>query len=339
MIVASEDHPDVVAVVTTLGSNVDRLRACLDSIRATSFDGRLAIVVLWNDPRRPVVDLGLVTVLESELNPGFPASLNLARSATTSPYLWIIQDDMTVDTNCLRRLMERITAEDRPAIVSPVMINEQGLVTATSRGGLVGDGAVMDHWYPFTDIAPEEIDRTHELNWVSSSGALIDADAFDAVGGMDASFFPLLWGDVDLGYRLTQTGRSVVLEPTAQIIHERHGSTPSLLLHFTLERNQERFRRKHQDGGISSPSTASRDLNSVIAREASLFVIDFASYAESERVQLLHRVDGLTGEITRMQDEIATLQAANESIMNSRSMRVTKPLRSFGAMVRRIRQR
>ena len=58
MIVSLANDPDIVAVVPTLAGNLPRLRACIDSVCASEIEERLAIVVVWNDPRVERVDLG-----------------------------------------------------------------------------------------------------------------------------------------------------------------------------------------------------------------------------------------------------------------------------------------
>ena len=99
MIVALDDTPDVVAVVPTLAGNLPRLRRCIDSVCAYEVSERLAIVIVWNDPRVECVELGPVTTLEPGLNLGLPGGMNFARASITAPRMWIVQDDMTVAPN------------------------------------------------------------------------------------------------------------------------------------------------------------------------------------------------------------------------------------------------
>lgn len=313
MIVSLESGPDVVAVIPTLGRELERLLACLESIHRSKFDGRLAIIVIWNDPRRPVPDLGEVTVLEPGMNLGFPVALNVARNRVNAPYLWIVQDDQTVEVGCLQLLSDRIQAADRPAIVRPIVINDAGRVPATSCGGILRDGGARNEPYPSSDITPNEIDNGVRLDWVTLSGALVRCEAWDEVGGMDPMFFPLQWSDIDLGYRMTKIGSSVVLEPQAKVTHQRFGSTPTLFRHFLSERNQSYFLEKHRSGAPSDSKTTVETpaVTELIAREASLLLLDFASYAEKEMHQL----------------------------KNGPMMRLTRPLRSLVARVRGLRQR
>jgi GT2 family glycosyltransferase len=360
MIVSLENDPDVVAVVPTLAGNMPRLRSCIDSVCASEVERRLAVVVVWNDPRVEPIDLGPVTILEPGLNLGLPGGMNFARESITASRLWIIQDDMTVPSNCLHSLMERQDRADNPAIVSPIIVNEQGVVPARSRAGTVRSDGVLDQWYPFEDLAPAALDPEVHLDWVSLSGALVRCDAWDAVGGMDPAFYPLMHSDVDFGYRVTRKAMTVVLEPSAVISHQRNGSTPSLFARFLHERNAERFETKHRPNGSAETETTSASIIETVSREASVIVVDFAQYAE-------RYIDGTRDMISALEASVAEhyqhfLNAQNQAqqsdvelercrkaldeavlfnqrLMASRSMRVTKPLRVLGALVRKMRQR
>ena len=363
MIVALEDNPDVVAVVPTLAGNLPRLRACINSVCASEIDGRLAIVVVWNDPRVERVDIGPATILEPGLNLGLPGGMNFARDSVTASSLWIIQDDMTVPPTCLRALMERQDRSDHPAIVSPVVLNEQGIIPAKSRAGTVKPDGILDRWYPFEDVAPEALDLEVHLDWVSLSGALVRCDAWDAVGGMDPAFYPLMHSDVDFGYRVTRKGMTVVLESNAVIAHERNGSTPSLFARFLFERNAERFETKHGVVRSSEPEKTSESTTEIVSREASVMVVDFAQYAERYIGGTRDMISALEQSVAEHYQHFLNIQSqavalevqvherdleneqcqmdsqdAISRLMASRSMRITRPLRFLGSLARKIRR-
>jgi GT2 family glycosyltransferase len=363
MIVSLENDPDVVAVIPTLAGNMPRLRACIDSVCASEIEGRLAIVIVWNDPRVERVDLGPVTIFEPGLNLGFPGGINFARESITAPRLWIIQDDMTVSSDCLTALIERQERSDNPAIVSPVILNEQGLVPAKSRAGTVRPDGVPDQWYPFEDLVPEAFDPEFRLDWVSLSGALVRCDAWDAVGGMDPAFFPLLYSDVDFGYRVTRNGMIAVLEPSAIISHQRNGSTPSLLGRFLFERNGKRFQTKHQPNRDLETDYKSVPISEIVGREASQIIIDFAQYSERHIDGMTDMISALEASIAEQHQHILNVQSRAEALeaqvherdreieqcrldsqdaisrlMASHSMRVTRPLRFLGSVARKIRR-
>lgn len=53
-------------------------------------------------------------------------------------------------------------------------------------------------------------------------------EALDAVGGLDAGFFPAWFEDVDLARRLARAGRRLAAWPAARFVHAGGGSLPAL---------------------------------------------------------------------------------------------------------------
>ena len=331
MLVALADAPDVVAVVPTLGGNVPRLLGCLESVAASEFSGRLAVLVVWNDPRRDPPDLGVVTILEPGLNLGFPGALNHARSRIAADFLWVMQDDVLVDPDCLRLLWDAMVGNGALGVVSPVTVNDQGLVPAQSRAGVLDADGGMAYWFPIADTERGELDTTHPLDWVASSAALVRTAAWDAVGGFDHAFFPLLWSDVDFGYRLGRAGFRSVLEPAARIAHEINGSTPGVLHRYLAQVQPERFRRKNFLGeALPAELSADPGLVAGIAQAASLGMLDLASFATALEQES-------RAEIERLAREAAELWAELGRVRATASWRVTAPLRAAKRLARRRR--
>lgn len=347
MIVGLDDAPDVVAVVPTLGGALPRLQACLDSLAASDFTGRLAVVVVWNDPRRPLPSLpppGRMTVLEPGLNLGFPGALNHARSRVHADFLWVLQDDVVVGPECLARLRERMAADDRPAVVSPVTVTAQGVIPARSRGGVLDADGGMAYWYPTEDTAPADLDVDHRLDWVASSGTLARLTAWDAVGGFDPAFFPLQWSDVDFGYRLGRVGFRSVLEPAARIRHEVGGSTPGVMAQYLGHTQPARFRRKNfmDEQALPDDLVADPLLVARVAQSASLGFVDLATFAASLLRDRDHEIGVLRanaaerdGQLVAQHDQRAAFDGELARMRSTWSWRLTAPLRRIRRFSRR----
>lgn len=362
MIAALDDTPDVVAVVPTLGGAVQRLRTCLDSVLASRTGARLAVVVVWNDPRRDVpADLpGPVTVLEPGLNLGFPGGLAHARTAAArrapgASRIWLVQDDVTVEPGCLDRLLDRLldrrTANDTPGVVAPVAVDDRGLVRARTRGGVLDAAGGMDHWFPLEDVAPEDLDTGYRLDYVASSGALVDLAAWDAVGGFDAAYYPLLWSDVDFCFRAGRAGFGAVLEPSAKIRHTGNASTPGLLSQHVANANAERFRRVFagEPPPVTTPVTAEPTLVAAVAQVAGSAVVDVAALGTrlirerdevvaalaAQRDDLAAQRDDLAAQRDALAPEVERLRAELDATRATVSWRVTAPLRAVRRRGRR----
>lgn len=310
------DEPDVVAVVPTLGASEERLRRCLESVEVVRDEGLATTVVVWNDPQRAVPRLDDVVVLEPGCNLGFAGSIAHARRRTSARYLWLVQDDMRVERGCLRALRDRLDSEPDIAVAAPVTVDDEGYVRRYSRGGVIAPDHTMDHWFPTDRVQASDIDTTHRLDWVASSGSLVRVEAYDAVGGMDPAFFPVLWSDVDLGYRLTRAGHRVVLVPEAVARHDGNASSTAFLRDAVAPRNAERFRAKASGEVERISIDVDRDIADAVLRAATSGFIALGVHGQS-------REDRWRRDMERLR--------------SSWSMRITAPLRIIDGIVRRTR--
>lgn len=344
---------DVVAVVPTLGGNERRLRRCLESIESVRDEGLASIVVVWNDPRRAVPELGDVEVLRPGCNLGFAGSIAHARRRTSARFLWLVQDDMQVERGCLRVLRERLVADAEIAIAAPVTVDDEGWVRASSRGGVIAPDLSMDHWFPFDRVRPADFDTDHRLDWVASSGSLVRVDALDAVGGIDPAFFPVLWGDVDLGHRLTVAGHRVVVVPGAIARHDGNGSSTEFLRDAVGPVNAERFRAKVSGRAEPVVIDVDRDIADAVLAVAANGYVDLASRGQAREDRWRDEVATLRSELDAARAERHAVELENDRLRidrdeareelarlrRSRSMRITAPIRAVGRSVRSLRDR
>ncbi|MBA2560628.1 MAG: glycosyltransferase [Propionibacteriales bacterium] len=334
------ERPEVVAVVPTLGGDLERLKASLQAALASDFEGRLTVVVVWNDPRRPVPELPGVEVLQPGLNLGFAGALHHARSRADAEFLWALQDDVRPEPDCLRRILGRLSAADQPAVVSPVMLNAAGLVPARSRGGVLGPDGAMDHWFPEADTRPEDLDLDHRLDFVASSGMLTRLAVWDDVGGFDPDFYPVSWSDVDFCHRVRSAGHRLALVPAAHIAHDRNASTPGLFGQFLATANQQRFRSKHLDGSAPAALDLDADLAQRVARSASLVLVDFVGHATTAHrtaIGWAEQIEStLRAELAVRNGRIADLECELVTEVRDRDRRISALRRKLGAQDRRI---
>lgn len=267
---------------------------------------------------------------------------------------------MWVESGCLRVLRERLDTDASIAIAAPANVDEEGFVPALSRGGVVSPDRTMDHWFPAERVRPSGLDTSHRLDWVASSGALVRVAALDEVGGADPAYFPVLWGDVDLGHRLTGAGHRVVVVPEAIARHRWHGSTTSFLRDVVAPVNAERFRTKGSGVEPVPSIDVDRDIVDAILPVATGGFVDLAGAGQRADDEWRRVVDHLRAdldelhvvldrlradaqaqrvEFDRMRDERDRTVAEIADLRTSRSMRITAPLRATTRVLGRLRDR
>jgi hypothetical protein len=101
-----------------------------------------------------------ITVRQTHLKTGWSGGIGYSRAQFDAPFFWRIQDDLTVSPTCPRRLWTRFADEPKLAALTPLALTEDGLVTKSSCGGVLGPDGTMESWYP---PDPMELDDPDHL--------------------------------------------------------------------------------------------------------------------------------------------------------------------------------
>jgi GT2 family glycosyltransferase len=134
-----------------------------------------------------------VFILRSLTNNGFARGMNLLSSQGRGEFVFLLNPDAELETNCLERLAKRMEADDRIAICE---------ARQTPR----------EH--------PKAFDpQTGETTWCSGAAALIRRRAFDEVGVFDERLFFMYCEDVDLSWRLWLSGWKCIYVRDAVVRH------------------------------------------------------------------------------------------------------------------------
>lgn len=348
MLVDLDGDPDVAALIPTMGRHPDRLAACLRSLESQRSDLRIAIVCILNSseselPALPAPLPATVTIERPGINLGWSGALSFGRSRTKAPLLWLVQDDMVVDDECLSELVAVLN--DRPdlAMVAPIVVHD-GVVPAGSCGGVLSEGIDtadfgMDHWLPAEDVPISELDLDDltELDYVPSRGTLIRAGVWDAVGGMDPAYYPVQWADVDLCTAVRRAGYDFSLVRKATVEHAGMGSTPGYFAVFLGQLHRVRFAEKWFGGGVPvsiiDPGVAT-DLVGTVAVQATTKLSLLAAHVDQE----LKAAAAARAESARLRVELVRANEQLSGVLWSRSWRATAPLRRLGGAVRSVQR-
>ena len=218
------DTPRVIAVIPSLGKNLNRLNAAIESIRKNSHLPNLKIILIDNSQDGTLLDSNLVDeVIWTGLNLGWVGSLEYIRRYYEFDFLWTIQDDMTISNDVLGILLKEFDKDSKLGVASPVLIRD-GLIPARTRGGIFTDKYEVK-WIniPEHDMHPKLFNQNYDLCFVSGSGALWSKKALDDISGFDLNLYPLVHVDVDACFRLIENQWKIKLIVDAHVAHEIRG--------------------------------------------------------------------------------------------------------------------
>ncbi|MFN8591508.1 MAG: glycosyltransferase [Thermomicrobiales bacterium] len=224
-----DELPAVTAVIPT-GGKLDLLRPCLEDLLERTDYPPLDILLVDNSRGENVANLvgelapnypNVRRIVDDRKPFNFPALNNDAVRQVTTPYVLMLNDDVSViDPGWLRAMVEQA---QRPgvAIVGPKLlypddtIQHAGVILGPFGGSVHVFKRLPGHNPGFLDLP----DAVRNFSAVTFACALIDRKVYEEIGGMDATLFPVAFNDTDFCLRVREAGYDVVYTPHACLYH------------------------------------------------------------------------------------------------------------------------
>ncbi|MCX6976168.1 MAG: glycosyltransferase family 2 protein, partial [Verrucomicrobia bacterium] len=249
--------PLVSVVIPTFNHSQDVIR-CLESI-TSSGDLSLYEVILVDDGS-DIVDAdrfrsisGIRLLVQSE-NSGFAAACEAGVAASSSEFIYLLNNDTEVVSGWLDGLVEEFDREPTAGVVGSMIINsdhrlqEAGVVIFSDGSGMpYGSGDSPLDW---------QYRSRREVDYCSGCSLLVRRSLWDEIGGFDDRFAPAYFEDVDLCFSARSHGQTVFYTPRSVLFHSEGSSsgtdgTGTKRFQF---RNKERFFEKWRSALNSQPT-------------------------------------------------------------------------------------
>lgn len=205
---------------------------CVESCAALEYTGYQILVVDNGSTDESVQELRSrcpdVTLIEAGVDLGFAGGCNIGIQRALDAgheYVWVLNNDTTVDSHALSALVEDLETHPEAAIAgSKVFYFDRPDILSFAGGGLTrfsgrtyhrGDGERDDGKY---DVA-------EETDFATGASILVRSDAIRSVGLMDDRYF-LYWEDVDWCERFRLSGWTIRYAPQSVIWHKVGATTP-----------------------------------------------------------------------------------------------------------------
>ena len=198
----SRRSPEVLEALAASTARPARL-VCVDTRGADAASGPLSGTAV------PVRQLPRGTAL--------PTALAAALSEQPcSGWVWLLHDDVVPERGALEALLSCAAARPDAALLGPAIVDADDPRRLLELG-LTVDGAGRRR----TGVEPGELDQgqhdaVREVLAVSTAGALVRRDVWDALGGLDPTLPPGC-DDIDLGWRVCAAGSRVLAVPAARV--------------------------------------------------------------------------------------------------------------------------
>ena len=237
-----------VAISLVNTNSRELLLACLDSLR----DVDAEVVVLDNASEDGSADavrerFPEVRLIAQAHRAGFGANHNTVIRATTSRYVYVLNEDTTSEDWALDRLAGHLDANPRVAALGPRLVYPDGRLQdsawrfptpAVAALGLVTLGRVA--------VTQSGGTATRDVDWAMGAALLVRREALDEVGLFDEGFF-IYSEETDLCRRLRSAGWRTQYFPSVTVVHHESQFSAGIPERRINEmwRGRHRYWRKH----------------------------------------------------------------------------------------------
>lgn len=229
------------------------LEKCLQSLLAVAPEKNLEVVVVDNNssdgsPGLVKDRFPEVKLIRNEKNLGFARACNLGIQASAGEFVLFLNNDTIVNVQVLSVLLEKIRENPLIGAVGPALLSGQ-------KTYQVSFGKKVDFFSEFIQKGFFNLynakklrsdSKARDVGWLSAACLLARRKALEEAGCFDENYF-LYFEDIDLCYKIKQSGWILRFLPQAHIIHFGGTSTSAVKIssRYYYRKSQIYFYRKH----------------------------------------------------------------------------------------------
>lgn len=185
-----------------------------------------------------------INIIKSQKNIGFTGICNFASKKLKEKYLVFINNDLKLDKNCIKELINTISSNKKIAICSSLMIKNHEV--SINKNKIIDNAGISVDIFGFIKPRHQNIIYNSQYskkitNIFASCGTcfIVSNKIFFKTGGFDDSFFGLS-DDIDLSWRLRLLGYKIIINPKSIAYHKMSQSFGKLkkgMTRYLSERN------------------------------------------------------------------------------------------------------
>ncbi len=200
-------------------NHLEETRACLASLFETvDVPSRLFIVDNGSEPPvraslaavRPQGAIGEVTLLQNDVNEGFPRGMNRGIRVSTAPFTCLLNNDLRFTSGWLRELAEVARANPQVGVVNP---------TSNTFGNRPPRGVSLE---AYATLLRARRGAYTEVGMGIGFCLLIKREVLERIGGLSEEVERIFFEDEDFSRRAQQAGFQCVVAEAAYVHHAEH---------------------------------------------------------------------------------------------------------------------
>ncbi|MFN2527632.1 MAG: glycosyltransferase family 2 protein [Candidatus Baltobacteraceae bacterium] len=254
-----------VDVIVVNWNDRDNLRAALDSVFALpeiEKDPQFAQVVVSDNGSTDgsvaflkEVYGGHVHVIKNGENLGFGAGVNRAIAQTSSPYIFLLNPDATLEAGALSALVSFMQDHPQAAMAGPKIFEADGTVAqscgqfdtwigAFLRSSAWGEWPFLRRFANGAALRSWDYNDPRRVDLVIGAALVLRREALTKTGAFDERYF-MYHEEVDLAKRMSDAGFETWFVPSARATHIGQGSSRGASVEGMKRRSRRKYWLKH----------------------------------------------------------------------------------------------
>ncbi len=230
---------DVSIVIVTWNSS-DFIGECLDSIYSHKGKLKFEVLVVDNDSQDATKDIirefyPWVILIENEQNLGYAHANNQGITCSVGKYILLLNPDVRLRENALLELFLFMQKHPDAGATGPQLLNLDGSIQPSCRefpgfSTLIYDVLGLSYLFPKSRVFARwrmgyfDHNSQREVDQPMASALILRRESLAQVGLIDEDFF-MFFNDVDLCFRIKNSGWKIYFCPDAKAYHALGGST------------------------------------------------------------------------------------------------------------------
>lgn len=242
-------HPKISLIILNWNGK-EVLEPCLESIEKVDYSNYEVIVVdngSTDDSQKMVKDnFSYVHLIENEKNEGVPEGQNIGIKYALeheTDYIFILNNDLTLDKNILKALLKVIECDDGIGVVGPIVFWADEPEKIQSAGGMVNwkNGLTYHLEVGETD---KELPIVKEVDYFGL--VFVSSSVLKEVGLYNSKYFAY-YEDTDFCTRVKKAGYKIVSVSNAKVWHKGSYTTKKIsgFFEYHMARNGFWFMKQH----------------------------------------------------------------------------------------------
>lgn len=215
---------------------------CLQSLeQAVAPDGGLEIIVVDNasgdgSPQMVQQKYPHVQLVSSPTNRGFSAANNMGTAVSTGRYLLFLNSDTRISSQSLIQPLHYLQTHPTAGAITVQLVYPTGQRDPDNHRGFPTPWNALCHFSGLNRLFPRnprfngyfqsylDFNQTHPVEVIAGSFMMMPRPLFEQLGGWDETYF--FYGeDIDLCYRIHQSGHHIIYYPHVEVIHYKGASS------------------------------------------------------------------------------------------------------------------